>query len=43
MADRHATAPAPAFGLATDFIEIHPGSIEVEIEMKIDIEVVAFG
>src|SRR5229473_7564265 len=41
MADRHAPSPAPALSLAANFVEMHPGGIEIEIEMKIDIEIIA--
>jgi hypothetical protein len=38
MTDLDAAAPAILIGLPADFIEMHPGWIEIEIEVKINIE-----
>src|SRR6516164_10614098 len=39
MPDRHASAPAFGQASTTDFFNIHPRRIEIEIEMKVDIAV----
>ena len=41
MADRDPAAPAMGVGLAAHLVEMHPGRIEVEIEMKVDVEIEA--
>ena len=39
MPDRDASAPAMDFALPAHFFEVHPGGVEVEIKMKIDVDV----
>ena len=41
MADRDPPAPADTHGLTANLVEMHPRRIEIEIEMKIDVAIVA--
>src|SRR5437588_6981638 len=38
MADRDAAAVAMGRGLAANLIKSHPGWVEIEVEMKVDVE-----
>ena len=39
-ADRYAPAPTVACGLPANFVEMHPGRIEIKIEMKVYVAVI---
>src|SRR5437764_734686 len=39
MTDRHPPAVAMFLGLTADLVDIHPRCIEIEIEMKIDVDI----
>ena len=41
MADRDPAAPAVGVGLPAHLVEVHPGRVEVEIQMKVDVEIEA--
>src|SRR5215831_3558152 len=41
VTDRHAAAPSLRIGLAAYLIEVHPRRIDVEIQMKVDVEIEA--
>src|ERR671930_1382898 len=43
VTNRHAAAPAMSVGLAAHLIEVHPRWVEVEIQMKIDVEIETAG